>query len=176
MAPSWTIRCSRPSISCAEIPHDFRRTAVRNLVNAGVPERLAMQMTGHQTRSIFAHYHIVSPGDVERAAGLLDARLTAERERFASGHNLGTIAKFPEASSANLLKRNDGQIDVPHDVPRVCSREGRQLPWTRGHSGVGRSKMSDSSQAISPKMQTRRTERRTLECPAHGGLALGPGS
>src|SRR5262249_47521208 len=65
------------------IPHDFRRTAVRNLVNAGVPERVAMQMTGHKTRAVFDHYHIVSPGDVERAAGLLDARLIAERERLA---------------------------------------------------------------------------------------------
>lgn len=69
---AWRTACRRAGVP-GMLRHDFRRTAVRNLVNADVVERVAMQITGHKTRTVFGRYHIVSPADLQEASRKLAA-------------------------------------------------------------------------------------------------------
>lgn len=68
---AWRTACTAAGVP-GRIPHDFRRTAVRNLVRRGVPQRVAMKLTGHKTDAVFARYDIIDERDLDGAAALLN--------------------------------------------------------------------------------------------------------
>ena len=65
------------------IPHDFRRTAVRNLERAGVPRSAAMAMVGHKTESIYRRYAIMDEAMLKEGAAKLAALHEVQRSAVA---------------------------------------------------------------------------------------------
>jgi len=94
---AWISACKKIGMP-DRIFHDLRRTAVRNMVRSGVPERVAMMISGHKTRAVFERYNIVSESDLMTAAKKQEEYLNSQ-----AGTNLGTVVEIPikKASSEN---------------------------------------------------------------------------
>jgi integrase len=64
---TWDVLTAAACVS-GSLVHDLRRSAVRNMVPRGVPDRVAMAICGHKTRAVFDRYNIVAEGDIRDAA------------------------------------------------------------------------------------------------------------
>ncbi len=93
----WKKACNEVGFG-VKVRHDFRRTAVRNMVRPGVSVRLAMLISGHKTRNVFDRYNTVNDQDLKLAA-----QKQSEYLKSLGGHNLGTVVHFG-------AQQRDGEI------------------------------------------------------------------
>ena len=86
---AWYAACEAAGVP-GTLFHDLRRTALTNMIEAGLSEKEAMEISGHRTRAVFDRYHIVSERRLKEMAARIEAHLKA-KEKEMREHEAGLV-------------------------------------------------------------------------------------
>jgi integrase len=117
---AWVTACTKAGVP-DRIPHDFRRTAVRNLERAGVPRSTAMKMVGHKTESIYRRYAIVDEAMLKEGAAKLHTLHEAQTPA-------APVIPLTKATHTTRVSSSTVRVSRAQRARRVRAARAKSLP------------------------------------------------
>jgi hypothetical protein len=162
---SWAKACEEAGLPGLHF-HDLRRTAARNMRRGHVAEKVAMEIGGWKTTSVFHRYAIVDNQDIANAMEMLERSQDEQRQRLEalvtkaerplannvasqkSAHQSTTLASSEKSALTSRLRHVEGSAGVSGRLHRGTSRTRK--PICKRDLGIGAGRGSRTPKGRSP--------------------------